>query len=247
MRRRRRQNPLLAKTALIGVGATLLILPILAKLGLFKEMHESYIETQLINLPPPPPQPKEEKAKAKKPVHAHVEGKRGARITHATVQVHVQAAAASKGAPDNGNQIVNAPPGGPVGVVPTGPARPESAPPATPAPSVTPVIPASPAASPAPTSPAPKQVVVVEAEPIYQPSPVIPEDLLDSGIDTTFYGYFTIHTDGTVDVKMVQGTGNSILDRLAMDAAKQWKFTPATQNGVAVESYRRLQVEFVVS
>ena len=247
MRRRNRKNPLLAKTVGIGVLVTLAVLPILAKLGLFKQLHEDYVHTQLINLPPPPPAPKEEKAKEKKRVRPHVEGKRGPRITHSTVAVHVQAGSSSKGANDNGNQIVNAPPGGPVGVAPSAPPsqQPSAVPVPTPAVTAPPasVVPKVTAAPPI----EPKADIIVEAEPVYQPAPIIPDDLLDSDIDMTFFGYFDVKPDGTVDVKMVQSTGNSILDRLAMDAAKQWKFTPATKNGVPVESYRRLQVEFVVS
>jgi len=246
MRRRRQQNPLLLKTVGVGVIVAICVLPILAKLGLFKQLHEQYVQTELINLPPPAPQPKE-RSKVKKTVHPHVEGHHGAKITRATVQVHVQAGAAAKGSTDNNNQIVNAPPGGPVGQVPTAapPVPPVTAAPTPPAPQ--PVVAPPPPAPVAIAPPAPKPDVIVEAEPTYQPEPVIPDDLLDSDIDTTFYAYFTIQPDGTTDVKTVQGTGNSILDRLAMDAAKQWKFAPATKNGVPVLSYRRLQIEFVVS
>jgi protein TonB len=169
------------------------------------------------------------------------------------VQVHVQAGTASKGAGDTNNQIVNAAAGGPIGQVPTGPSsgtitggpsgQPVQAPVIVSAPAIEPPI-TPPVVTPPPV---PKSDVVVEAEPTYQPEPVIPDNLLDSDIDTTFYAYFTVQPDGSIDVKMVQGTGNSILDRLAMDAARQWKFAPATKNGVPVLSYRRLQVQFVVS
>jgi protein TonB len=251
MRRRRRQNPLLIKTIGVGVIVTILVLPILAELGVFKTLHEEYVETQLINLPPPPPQPKEMPAKAKKRVHPHVEAHRGAKMARATkaatVPVHVQAAQAPAGQVGSGdNSIVNNS-GGAVGVVPGGNANGTGIPAPAPPPPIAPVHtqPAPPVVPPA--TPAPKPDVILEAQPTSQPLPVIPDDLLDSDIDTTFFGYFTIHADGSTDVKMVQGTGNSILDRLAMDAAKKWKFDPATKNGVPVDSYRRLQVQFVVS
>ena len=156
MRRRKRSNPLLAKTVLIGVGVTVIVLPILAQLGLFKQMHENYVQTELINLPPPPPQPKEAKPKAHKTVHPHVEGHHGARITRATVQVHVQAGTATKSGGDHTNEIVNAPPGAPVGVVPPSPApvsTQQPSPAVAPVPTVIPPVVTAP--SPAPM-PAPK-------------------------------------------------------------------------------------------
>jgi periplasmic protein TonB len=248
-RRRRSNNPLLAKTLLVGIGAAIIILPILAQFGLFKQLHEAYVQTQLVSLPPPPPQPKEQKPRAKKAVKSHVHSiaHRGQapRATKApTVAVHVAASKGSGGSTEPA--IVNKAPGGPVGVVPTGPPIAPTPPPVPPAPPPpAPLQAIAPPAAPAPEPPA--QPVLVEAEPVDEPKPVLPDDLLDSDIDTTFYGYFTIHADGTVDVKMVQSTGNSILDRLAIDAAKQWRFTPATKNGMPVDSYRRLQVEFEVS
>jgi periplasmic protein TonB len=249
MRRRRRQNPLLAKTILIGVGMTILILPILAKLGLFKQLHDQYVQTELVNLPPPPPQPKEQKPKAKKAVKAppHAAAHRGTvqRATRsATVPVHVEAGTVRPGSSGSDtNTIVNNN-GGALGVLPAAPATPVTPPTPPVVVQQAPPPPTLPVVPPQPVVPA-----VIEAEPVYQPQPVIPEDLLDSAndVDATFYGYFTIHPDGTVDVKMVQSTGDSVLDRLAIDAAKQWRFTPATKDGIPVESYRRLQVEFVVS
>jgi protein TonB len=235
----------------IGVIVTLAFLPIMAKLGLLKAIQEKYVETTMIPMPPIPPQPKEAKAKAKKAVH-HAEARHGAQIASgahsAPLPVHVamgNGAGGDNSVGQNGsvsrtglvplfnpNAGSGSGQGGPV----TPPATPPPPPVVTPPPTVV-----------TPTPPTPKEDVIVEAEPSFKPEPVIPDDLLDSDIDTTFYAYFTISQDGTTDVKMVQGTGNSILDRLAMDAAKQWKFTPATKNGVPVLSYRQLQVEFVVS
>jgi len=244
MRRRRRQNPLLAKTVGAGVIVTLVLLPILATLGVFKQMHDKYVVAELVNLPPPPPQPKETPPKAKKTVHPHVESHHGPRVARAghaaPLPVHVVASASTNSSGGTGIENGKATATGtvPPTVVPAPPVSTPTVAPPPPAPP-TPVAP--------PVPPAPKADVIVEAEPTYQPEPVIPDDLLDSDIDMTFYAYFTIAPDGSVDVKMVKGTGNSILDRLAMDAAKQWKFTPATKNGTPVLSYRQLLVEFVVS
>jgi protein TonB len=101
---------------------------------------------------------------------------------------------------------------------------------------------------PAPPPQAPPHVpVVVAAEPISEPKPEIPDDLRDSPIQATFRGLFTIHADGTTDVKMIQSTGNSALDSLALDSARKWTFHPATVDGKPVDSYLRLEVDFDVS
>lgn len=60
-----------------------------------------------------------------------------------------------------------------------------------------------------------------------------------------FLALFTIHHDGSADVEMVQSTGHAGLDALALDAARRWTFAPATCDGVPVQSYLRLQIEFV--
>jgi protein TonB len=240
-RRRRQQNPLLLKMVAIGIVVTAVILPVLAKFGLFKQMHTNYVETQLVSLPPPPKEPKQEPPKAKKTVHPHVEahhGEKAARGSHsAPLPVHVAVAKSSTGGDENAVENGTHTNLGQVQIPP-------ATTPPVPAPAV--VVPPTPAPVPPLPAPAPTPDVIVEAEPTYQPLPVMPDDLLDSDIDLTFFGYFTVHADGMVDVKVVQGTGNSILDRLALDAAKQWKFTPATKNGLPIDSFRRLQVEFVV-
>jgi len=71
--------------------------------------------------------------------------------------------------------------------------------------------------------------------------------LLDTDLDTDFWALFTIHADGTTDVKMLKSTGNQELDSIAMASAREWKFKPATQDGKPVDSYMRLDVQFQVS
>jgi len=79
---------------------------------------------------------------------------------------------------------------------------------------------------------------------------VVPDDLasaLTSDADLTCLILFTIHADGTVAPKLAEGTGNSRLDDVAMEAARRWTFRPAKKDGEPVQSYRRLKVEFDVS
>ena len=81
------------------------------------------------------------------------------------------------------------------------------------------------------------------AVPVSQPKPVLPDDINFDDIPSSFFGLFTIRPDGTADVKMVSSSGNSRVDQIALNAARQWKFRPATLNGKPVQSYERLEVE----
>jgi protein TonB len=69
----------------------------------------------------------------------------------------------------------------------------------------------------------------------------------DTGTNFIFQAVFKVHADGTADVSLLKGTGNNALDKLALEAAKQWTFKPATVDGKAVESYLRLRVNFDLS
>ena len=77
--------------------------------------------------------------------------------------------------------------------------------------------------------------------------PLIPDELQGEPLDSEFRALFTVHADGSADVKMIQTTSNNELDQLALQAARQWKFRPAVHEGKAVDSYLRLYVEFQVS
>ena len=45
---------------------------------------------------------------------------------------------------------------------------------------------------------------------------------------------------------MVSSTGNPVLDARALEAAKHWKFRPATRNGVPVASTVKFEIEYAV-
>lgn len=97
---------------------------------------------------------------------------------------------------------------------------------------------------------APKEAVFTAAQPISdsQPKPSIPDDLRSDALDKTFVAEFTVGEDGTpMQVKAVQSTGNDELDRRALDAAKKWRFKPATRDGQPVVGKVRLFIEFQVS
>ena len=257
MSRRRKKNTLLPKMIGIALLINAILLPILAQFGVFKSVgsRRTLTQVELVKLPPAekkPPVPKKTPKKiAAKP---HPAGRKAA--THTSVARRTPsgpppvrvvaagpAAGASSGAGDAG-----------ITGTQTGPATPPVVPPTSPPP--TPVITTPAPPLPEPTPPAPKPVpaplpaahlpTLQAAVPLAQPHPEIPEDLRGSELDSIFEGVFTIHTDGTATVKTVTGTGNSTLDALALDAARRWKFRPATRDGEPVESYLRLKVEFDV-
>ena len=257
MSRRRKKNTLLPKMIGIALLINAILLPILAQFGVFKSVgsRRTLTQVELVKLPPAekkPPVPKKTPKKiAAKP---HPAGRKAA--THTSVARRtpsgpppVRVVAAGPAAGVSGG-------GGDAGITgtQTGPAIPPVVPPTSPPP--TPVITPPVPPLPEPTPPAPKPVpaplpvahlpTLQAAVPLAQPHPEIPEDLRGSELDSIFEGVFTIHTDGTATVKTVSGTGNSTLDALALDAARRWKFRPATRDGEPVESYLRLKVEFDV-
>ncbi|MCW3053938.1 MAG: TonB family protein [Chthonomonadales bacterium] len=96
----------------------------------------------------------------------------------------------------------------------------------------------------------PKAPVFTAAQPLdsSQPKPSIPDDLRSDAIDKTVVIEFTVGEDGApMAVKAVQSTGNDELDRRALDAARKWRFKPATRDGQPVVGRVRLSIEFQVS
>jgi protein TonB len=112
----------------------------------------------------------------------------------------------------------------------------------------TPVKQADPVKPPVPI--VPKEAVFTAAQPLddSQPKPTIPDALRSDALDKTFVAEFTVGEDGApMAVKAVQSTGNDELDRRALDAAKKWRFKPATRDGQPVVGRVRLFIEFQVS
>jgi protein TonB len=236
----------------IAVLITAALLPIMAWLGVFKAVKERYYAVTMVNLPPPKPLPKVAKPQHKKVASkSHSEAHSNERRQEAKAKplpFHV-AAAAPTGGNSTGPAIVNGTNTN-IGTVPTAPPAPAPAPPPAPAPTAPPAPTPAPAPPPqvaqAPPPPAPAPTPV-DPQVVYDPRPTIPNDLLGSDLDTNFWALFTIHTDGTADVKMLQSTGNEELDQIAIQCAKEWKFKPATLDGKPVESYERLDVQFQVT
>lgn len=56
-----------------------------------------------------------------------------------------------------------------------------------------------------------------------------------------------VRPDGTVErVEVVESSGHPVLDRAAADAARSWKFQPATRDGEPIAAWAIIPVRFVV-
>ncbi len=253
MRRRREKNTLLPKMIGLAVVINAILLPILAQLGVFKNIGgQKLTPVEIIKLPPPEKRPTPPKKTAKK---ATVKPKASGRKTAARpsasrcaptgpppVRVVAQgpAAGASGGGGDAG--ITGSGNGPSPTPAPPPPAPPPVSPPPPP-PAPVPPPPPPPAPKPVPPPAPPAAPVVTAAVPVSEPKPVLPDDISYDDIHGSFLGLFTIHADGSTDVKMVSSSGNSRVDQIALEAARQWKFRPATVNSKPVLSYERLEVE----
>lgn len=253
MRRRRQKNTLLPKMIGVAVLVNATLLPILAHLGVFKSMkgQQRLIPVQIVQAPPPKPKAQAKKAHPKTAHHAtahHTAPPAAAREAHAPVgpQIHGLVAAGN----GSGNGVTGIVPPG-TSIAPPAPAPPPPAPTPPPSAATPPApmpAPPTPAPSPpTPSPPAPHIPVLVQASVVHQVDPQIPSDFSDSDLPTTLRASFLIHSDGTAAVSLVKSTGSSTLDQLALAAARQWTFHPATEDGTPVQSYLRLTIQFVPS
>jgi periplasmic protein TonB len=74
------------------------------------------------------------------------------------------------------------------------------------------------------------------ARAIYDPAPEIPDELREDALDAVAVAHFEVGYDGHAEVTLTQPTMNPQLNELLLATLRQWRFAPATRNGVAVES-----------
>lgn len=254
MRRRRQKNTLLPKMIGLAVVINAILLPILAQLGVFKSIGgQKLTQVEIIKLPPPekrpaPPKKTAKKAAAKpkaagRKVAAHPAAARRAPSGPPPVRVVAQgpAAGASGGGGDAGITASDSGPSSPPPAPPPAPLPPVSPPPPPPAA----LPPVSPPPAPRPVPPPPPPAAPVSSDPVLvsQPKPVLPDDVNFDDIHSNFFGLFTIHADGSTDVKMVSSTGDNRVDQIVLDTVRKWKFRPAILNGKPVQSFERLEVQ----
>lgn len=81
----------------------------------------------------------------------------------------------------------------------------------------------------------------------FQPAPVYPPELLQAGIQGTVTCRLTIAADGSVaEAELERSSGYAAMDRAALEAVRQWRFTPARRLGVAVPIEVRKRFPFVI-
>ncbi len=274
MARRRRQKgtPLLAKILGISILAHIIALPIVAHFGVFEKVERHFTDVQMVTLPPPAPeekpkaQPKAEKKTPKAPAVRRGNANHPARsqaVKSSNLSQPKVVAAAGNGANGGGDGdggTVDANGSGKAGAIPT--EAPTPAPNPTPATEPTPTAPTpnvapTPAPTPRPTpipTPVPTPVptprpapVFVEATPTQTPQPIVPDALRSDALDKTAVVEIRVGATGAPElVTVTTSAGNSDLDALALDAARKWRFKPATRDGVPIASVVRLHIEFQV-
>jgi protein TonB len=258
-RRRRKGNPLLAKIVGYVILFHLILLPIAAKFGVFKDIQKHYINTELVNLPPEKVKPQAKQPERKAPQKVASKGAKG-RARGPQNQPHqalshpnlIAGAPAGAGGGDGPSVNTNGtgPAGGLPNVVPSAAPKPVSVP--TPAPVTTPTpapvtIPTPTPRPPTPAPPPPHVPVYTDAEPVDEPKPTLPDTLRADSLDSTAVAEFTVDADGSpTDVRIITSAGNPDLDQLVLQAARKWRFKPATRDGQPIPSVIRLHVEFQV-
>ena len=78
------------------------------------------------------------------------------------------------------------------------------------------------------------------------PIPKLPSYLRDQNLKTSVLIEFTIQADGMSMPHLIGSSGNEEIDALALKAARQWHFSPASENGNHIRSQVRLRINFQV-
>jgi protein TonB len=258
MRRHRQKNTLLPKMMGIAVIIVILMLPLLAKLGVFRRARgQNLSPVSLVKLPPPDKSAAERKRAKKAPTnHPESHGSKsrasGAR-SMAPNPNQPKVVAGGAGGSDDDTSINNngtAAPGQLSAGGGSGSGQPKvaenQAPVSTPPtqPKKTPIPASAPITIPPPVK---HQPVIVAAQPVDCPEPIIPDELRNENRSTTYFALFSVKASGAATVTEQKGTGNRSLDQIALETARKWTFHPATRDGQPVDSYLRLQIEFKVS
>ncbi len=74
--------------------------------------------------------------------------------------------------------------------------------------------------------------------------PAYPTQLMRQNVGGTVIRYAVIHADGSVGNVRVLRSADERLDRFASEAVSQWKFEPATKNGVPVDVEATFKIPF---
>lgn len=78
---------------------------------------------------------------------------------------------------------------------------------------------------------------------IYQPSPTL-TDAIRRKAPGTVYIVFIVDQQGRVQKPIIERSSDSVFDKAAMSAVKQWKFEPGKRNGKPVRFRMRVPITF---
>ncbi len=81
---------------------------------------------------------------------------------------------------------------------------------------------------------------------LYSPQPVIPAYLRGQNLKTSVVIEFLITAQGQVTCRLLESSGSDELDALSVETAEKWRFKPAAQDNVPIDSKTRLRILFEV-
>jgi periplasmic protein TonB len=81
---------------------------------------------------------------------------------------------------------------------------------------------------------------------IYAPAPTIPDDMRDEVLEAVAVAHFRVLHDGRVIVSLPKPTDFSRLNDIILDTLREWRFRPAMNKGVAVDSEAEVRLLITV-
>ena len=265
-RRRRKKNPLLTRIVVVSLAAHAVALPVLAHFGAFKSIQRQFGTSRvvMVSLPPVAERPKAaEKAVKKTPTAAKKAGGSPKASVAQKAGLPQPKVVASSGPADGagGGATVDANASGKAGALPPGaggpsktveapvvkPPEPKVEPPPVVAPLPPVVKPPETKVEPPPVVPPPKPRRVVEAVALEAPQPTIPDELRAEPFEKTLVVEADVDTGGhPTNVRVVETTGMKGLDESGLDAARRYRFKPATVDDEPVGQKVRFRIVFKV-
>lgn len=89
--------------------------------------------------------------------------------------------------------------------------------------------------------------VIQDAKYRKQTPPIYPRRALELGQQGNITLHALVKPDGLPsELKIKQSSGHSLLDKAALAAVRKWEFEPTNKNGIAVSSWVRVPIEFVI-
>lgn len=270
-RRRRRKNPLLTRILVVSLLAHAIALPIAAHFGAFDKLKQEFGTSRVVMVTVPPDAEKKpvEKA-AKKATKTQSSTKRAPSAANRTTSAaksnlpQPKIVAGAPGEGEGGGPTVDANGAGKAGELPTPPPgggapvsppantggeakSPPTPPVETPKPEAKPENPLPTPVKPEPpkVEPAPKKFV--ECRATFSPDPVIPDELRTEPLDKTLVVEADVDGDGKPQaVRIAESTGIRALDDAGLEAARRWRFQPATLGDAPVSQHVRFEIAFKV-